>query len=102
MAKKIVELSTKRKVELKEMSIDEMDYCSDVMTLSTNDRGESIINNMSKSRTAWIRRSVIGGDFKSFKKGNDGFPADSVLKELSDDEKNELVSAIQEYQKVGE
>ena len=72
MAKKIVELSTKRKVELKEMSIDEMDYCSDVMTLSTNDRGESIINNMSKSRTAWIRRSVIGGDFKTFKKDDNG------------------------------
>ena len=102
MAKKIVELSTKRKVELKEMSIYEMDYCSDVMTLSTNDRGESIINNMSKSRTAWIRRSVIGGDFKTFKKDDNGYPADSVLKQLSDDEKNELVSAIQEYQKVGE
>ena len=104
MAKKVVELkATKRKVELKEMSIDDMDFCSDLTTIKMGNDGEiENIGNMSKSRTAWIRRSVIGGDFKTFKKDDNGYPADSVIKQLSDDEKNELVSAIQEYQKVGE
>ena len=102
MAKKIVELSTKRKVEIKEMSIDEMDFCSDILQLTTTEDGESFVKNMSKSRTAWLRRGLVGGDFKGFKLGKDGFPTDDVLKQLNDEEKNELFSKIQEHQKVGE
>ena len=102
MAKKIVELSTKRKVEIKEMSIDEMDICSDILQLSTTEDGESFVKNMSKSRTAWLRRGITGGDFKAFKLGKDGFPADDVLKQLNDEERNELIVKIQEHQKVGE
>ena len=102
MAKKIVELSTKRKVEIKEMSIDEMDICSDILQLSTTEDGESFVKNMSKSRTAWLRRGIIGGDFKAFKLGKDGFPTDDVLKQLNDEERNELIVKIQEHQKVGE
>jgi len=101
MAKKIVELSTKKKVELKEMSIDEIDLCNDMTTLRQSEDGESYITGLSKSRTAWLRRGISGGDFKAFKVDN-GAVTDSVLKQLNDDEKNEIVKAIQEYQNMGE
>ena len=101
MAKKIVELSSKKKVELKEMSIDEIDLCNDMTTLRQDEGGESYITGLSKSRTAWLRRGISGGDFKAFKSDN-GVVVDSVLKQLNDDDKNELVKAIQEYQNMGE
>lgn len=101
MAKKIVELSSKKKVELKEMSIDEIDLCNDMTTLRQDENGESYITGLSKSRTAWLRRGISGGDFKAFK-SEDGVVADSVLKQLSDDDKNELVKEIQDYQNMGE
>ena len=101
MAKKIVELSSKKKVELKEMSIDEIDLCNDMTTLRQDEGGESYVTGLSKSRTAWLRRGISGGDFKAFKADN-GVVVDSVLKQLNDDDKNELVKAIQEYQNMGE
>ena len=99
--KKPLELSTGRKVELKEMSIDDIDHCQD-MTLIVYDENNNIdhIKNVSKSRTAWIRHGLIGGDFKWA--DNNGQPADSVLKELSEIEKNELMTMIQAHQKLGE
>ena len=101
MAKKIVELSTKRKVELKEMSIDEMDFCNDVTILRQASNGETYIMGVSKARTAWIRRGISGGDFKSIK-FDDGLLSDKNLKELNENEKNEIVTAIQDYQNMGE
>jgi len=101
MAKKIVELSTKKKVELREMSIDEIDLCNDMTTLRQSEDGGTYITGISKSRTAWLRRGINGGDFKSFKSSN-GVVEDRVLKQLTDDEKNELVQEIQGYQNLGE
>ena len=102
MAKKIVELSTKRKVELKEMSLDEVDFCNDIPIVKYEDGEVSHIVGLSKSRTAWIRRGILGGDFKSFDIDKNGYPTDLVLKQLSELEKNELVIAIQKYQELGE
>ena len=102
MAKKIVELTSKRKVELKEMSIDEMDFCSDQTIVIAAEDGSPSVYGMSRARTAWLRRGIKGGDFKSFKTDINGYPADSVLKELNEDEKNELAQKIQEYQSLGE
>ena len=101
MAKKIVELKSKKKVELREMSIDDVDYCNDITILQTGENGKPFIIGMSKARTAWLRRGIKGGDFKAFKVDN-GVVSDSVLKQLNDDDKNELVKAIQEYQNMGE
>ena len=101
MAKKIVELSTKRKVELIEMSIDDIDTCTDIATYHQSENG-TYVKNLSKSRTAWLRRGIKGGDFEGFKKDSNGHPIDSVLKQLSETEKNELVSLIQGYQNMGE
>tara|TARA_Y100000593_G_scaffold36324_1_gene70719 strand:- start:12543 stop:12848 length:306 start_codon:yes stop_codon:yes gene_type:complete len=101
MAKKIVELSTKRKVELREMSIDDIDTCTDIATYHESKDG-SYVSGLARSRTAWLRRGIKGGDFKGFKKDNNGYPADSVLKQLNETEKNELVNLIQGYQNMGE
>ena len=102
MSKKIVELKSKRKVELKEMSIDEVDICQDLAVMKYENGEISHISGLSRTRTAWLRRGIKGGDFKSFKTGADGYPEDSVLKQLTEEEKNELVQLIQEYQSLGE
>tara|TARA_Y100000593_G_C4289914_1_gene327701 strand:+ start:526 stop:834 length:309 start_codon:yes stop_codon:yes gene_type:complete len=102
MAKKIVELSTKRKVELKEMTIDEIDFCQDIPVIKYEEGKVSHVVGLSKSRTAWLRRGIGGGDFKDFKVGSNGYPLDSVIKELTDTEKNELMAEIQGYQELGE
>ena len=101
MAKKIVELSTKRKVELKEMSIDDIDLCNDITVLKSSEDGKPYITGMSKSRTAWLRRGIVGGDFKAFKLEND-LVVDKVLKQLTEVEKNELLPLIQGNQELGD
>ena len=103
MSKKNVELSSGRKIELKEMSIDDIDFCSDIAEIIYNDAGEvSTVRGVSKSRTSWLRRGIAGGDFKDFSLNGKGLVGDSVLKELSELEKNELMGLIQGYQKMGE
>lgn len=102
MAKKIVELKSKRKVELKEMSIDDIDICNDLTILKNDEDGKPYVIGMSKARTAWLRRGIKGGDFKAFKLNAEGFTDDSVLKQLTEAEKNELLPLIQEAQTLGE
>ena len=102
MSKKIVELKSKKKVELREMTLDEVDYCNDLAVMKYEEGELSHISGLSKTRTAWIRRGIKGGDFKSYKTDVDGYPADSVLKQLNEEEKNELVKLVQEYQNMGE
>ena len=103
MAKKNVELASGRKVELKEMSVDEVDFCQDIAQIVYNEEGEvSTVRGVSKSRTAWIRRGLAGGDFKDFSLDLKGFVEDSVIKELNEVEKNELMQLIQGYQNMGE
>ena len=102
MSKKIVELKSKKKIELREMSLDEVDFCHDVAVMKYENGEISHMSGLSKSRTAWLRRGIKGGDFKSYKTDVDGYPADSVLKQLNEEEKNELVKLVQEYQNMGE
>ena len=102
MSKKTVELKSKRKIDLKEMSIDEVDFCNDLAVMKYDGGEISHISGLSKTRTAWLRRGIKGGDFEPFKTGTDGYPEDSVLKQLTEAEKNELVQLVQEYQSLGE
>ena len=98
-----VTLSTGRNVKLKEMSIDDVDFCSDIADIFYNDIGEVASGRgISKSRTAWLRRGITGGDFKDFSLNGKGLVGDTVLKELNEAEKNELMSLIQGYQSLGE
>ena len=103
MAKKNVELASGRKIQLREMSIDDVDFCSDIAEIIYNEAGEvSTVRGVSKSRTAWLRRGIAGGDFKEFSLNGKGLVGDTVLKELNEAEKNELMSLIQGYQSLGE
>ena len=103
MAKKNVELKSGRKIQLKEMSIDDVDFCSDIAEIIYNEAGEvSTVRGVSKSRTAWLRRGIAGGDFKEFSLNGKSLVGDSVLRELNEVEKNELMVLIQGYQSLGE
>ena len=102
MSKKIVELKSKKKIELKEMGLDEVDFCNDLAVMKYENGEVSHISGLSKTRTAWLRRGIKGVDFEAFKTDANGYPIDSVLKQLSEEEKNELVQLVQEYQSLGE
>jgi|TARA_R100000329_G_scaffold50557_2_gene46637 hypothetical protein len=82
-------LSTNKEVKLKEMSVDDMDYCNDLPQMRYENDQIVAITNLAKARTAWIRKGVEGAD-------------DAFIKSLTDEEKNELSLAIQEYQRLGE
>ena len=103
MAKKNVELSSGRKIQLKEMSLDDVDFCSDIAEVLYNEAGEvSTVRGVSKPRTAWLRRGIAGGDFKDFSLNAKGLVGDTALKELNEAEKNELMLLVQGYQSLGE
>ena len=102
MSKKIVELKSKKKIELREIGLDEVDFCNDLAVMKYEGGEISHISGLSRTRTAWLRRGKKSGDFKTFKTGTDGYPEDSVLKELTEEEKNELVQLVQGYQSLGE
>ena len=71
------------------MSVDDMDYCNDLPQMRYENDQIVAITNLAKARTAWIRKGVEGVD-------------DAFIKSLTDEEKNELSLAIQEYQRLGE
>ena len=78
-----------KKVKIREMSVDDIDFCNDVPQMRYEGDQVVAITNLSKARTSWIRRGVEGAD-------------DKFIKSLSEDEKNELSLAVQEYQRLGE
>ena len=82
-------LSTKRKVKLKEMTIDDMDHCNDLQHICQESDGGISIYGLNKSNTAWIRRGVEGSD-------------DKFIKGLTEAEKIELVSMVKAHNTVGE
>ena len=92
-------LSTKRKVILKEMTIDDMDHCNDLQHICQESDGGICIYGLNKSNTAWIRKGLSGGDFKIV---INGVVPDSVIRELNETEKIELVGLIKEYNNLGE
>ena len=58
---KKVKLKSGKEVKIKEMSIDDIDACSDLMTFSMKGDNISTIHGISKARTSWLRKG-IGGD----------------------------------------
>ena len=59
------------------------------------------MENLNVARTAWIRAGLGGGEFKNWKP-NGIDPPDSVLKQLSEVEREELFDVIQSTQFMGE
>ena len=84
-----MKLSTGKEPKLKEMSVDDIDYCNDIPQMIYEGNEVVAITNLAKARTAWIRKGVEGAD-------------DKFIKSLSEDEKNELSLAVQEHQRLGE
>ena len=94
-------LKSGRKVQIKQMTVDQMDECTDIPEIVFTDGSISTIKNSSKARTQWIRYGLAGGDFKNYKEVRNQ-PVDSVIKELTLEEKDELMAIIQEAQTLGE
>jgi len=86
---KEMKLESKREVKIKEMSVDDIDFCNDLPQMRYENNQVVAITNLSKARTAWIRKGVDKAD-------------DKFIKSLSEEEKNELSLAVQEYQRLGE
>ena len=84
-----MKLSSGKEVKLKEMSVDDIDYCNDLPQMRYENNEVVSIMNLAKARTAWIRKGVKGAD-------------DKFIKSLTENEKNELSVAIQEHQRLGE
>ena len=78
-----------KKLKIREMSVDDIDFCNDLPQMRYENDQVVAITNLSKARTAWIRKGVDKAD-------------DKFIKSLSEDEKNELSLAVQEYQRLGE
>jgi len=85
----MMKLKSGIEVELKEMSVDNIDFCNDLPQMRYEGNEIVAITNLAKARTAWIRKGVKGAD-------------DDFIKTLSDDEKNELSLVVQEFQRLGE
>ena len=96
-----IKLSTGRLVELKEMSIDDVDSCNDSAHIRFDDNDKTFITGLARTRTMWLRKGIKGGDFDDFKLDKKGLVVDSVLRQLNDTEKNELSQRIQEFQSLG-
>jgi|TARA_Y100000310_G_C20468652_1_gene708904 hypothetical protein len=85
---KEVKLSSGKKVKVVEMSVDDIDFCNDIPEI-IQEGENTIIRNLSRARTAWLRRGIEGCD-------------DKFIKSLSEQDKTELSLKVQEYQGLGE
>ena len=94
---KEVKLLSGRKVKIKNMTIDQIDECKDIPQLVYKDGETASIRNVYKARTAWLRCGIGGGDFDDYGEINEK-ASDNVLKQLTDEETEELVNIIQKEQ----
>ena len=94
-------LKSGRKVQIKEMSVDQIDECTDIPDVIFKNGSIHSIKNSSKARTQWIRYGLGGGAFKQYSESN-GQPTDAVIKQLSLAEKDDLMNIIQGAQTLGE
>ena len=86
---KEVKLSSGKKAKVMEMSVDDIDHCNDIPVITYDENSNTVIRNLSKTRTAWLRKGVDKCD-------------DKFIKSLTEAEKTELSLKVQEYQELGE
>jgi hypothetical protein len=86
---KEVTLSSGKKAKVREMSVDDIDYCNDIPQLVYDGDEVKTIRNLSKARTAWLRKGIEDCD-------------DKFIKSMSEEDKTELSLKVQEYQNMGE
>ena len=95
-----ITLVSGRKVKIKSMTIDEIDECKDTPKLIYIDGETTTIRNVYKARTSWLRYGIGGGEFDDYGEVN-GKASDNVIKQLDDNEIEELVSEVQKAQLLG-
>ena len=91
------ELSSGKKILIRELSIDQMDELKDMLEIVFSGE-QKVIKNMSKTRTGWVRAGLAG--FDDWKTKNGAIPPDSLLKQFCDDEMNEISQIIQDAQRL--
>ena len=87
---------------IKDMKLDDIDRCKDLLQVIFEDGQARTVSGLNRQRTQWIRKGLGGGDFKNWPSPGTGNAPDSAIKELTDSEREELVSLIQEAQTMGE
>ena len=92
-----VKLKSGRMVEIRDLTMDQIADLSDIPEIVFKDGIVSNIRNMNKAKLAWLRAGIGGGDFDNWKP-NGVAPPDSVLKQLTEIEKDELVEQIKAAQ----
>jgi hypothetical protein len=95
-------LKSGRKVVIREMSIDDIDTCKDMLQVIFKGGSAQTVSGLNKQKTHWIRKGLCGGDFKDWPFPEKGDAPDNVLKQLTEIERDELVALIQEAQSLGE
>jgi len=89
-------LSTGIKVLIKDLGEDQIASLKDIMVFASYPDGSSSVKNVNKHRLAWIREGLSGlGDWKA---KNGEIVEDQLLKTLTEKEKDELFTLIQEAQ----
>ena len=92
METKKVKLESGVEVKIQQLSVDDIDYCNDVPEMAfsaDNETAPTVIRYLSKARTAWLRKGIADCD-------------DGMIKALTDTDKAELMTEIQEFQRLGE
>jgi len=92
-------LKSGRSVVIKEIPIDKIDELRDIPEIYFIGGQEKTIRNVNKAQTAWIRNGLGGGDFECWKP-NGAITPDNVIRQLTEEERVELVSLIQKGQQL--
>ena len=92
-------LKSGRVVIIKEIPIDTIDELKDIPEIYFVGEKQKTIRHVNKAQTAWIRNGLGGGDFEGWKP-NGSITPDSVIRQLSDTERAELVALIQKGQQL--
>ena len=90
-------LKSGRKVQIKELTEDQIADLKDIPEIYFIGDEERTIRHSNKANLAWLRCGIGGGDFVHWKP-NGVAPPDHVLKQLTTEERLELVQLIQECQ----
>ena len=89
-------LTTGKKVLIKDLGEDTIVDLKDIMEFISYPNGSSTIKNVNKHRLAWIREGT--GGLEDWKAKNGEIIEDQLLKTLTEKEKDELFTLIQETQ----
>tara|TARA_R100001594_G_scaffold145441_2_gene195632 strand:- start:397 stop:738 length:342 start_codon:yes stop_codon:yes gene_type:complete len=94
-------LQSKRKVSIKKLTLDEINELKDMTEIIFHPDGTNRVTNMAKTRTAWIRRGLGGGDFVNEDGSQmviNGVVPDEAILQMTDVEQDELAGLIQKAQ----